>query len=97
MNVLFFVFEKIMVEKWEEFFNVVKIVIYVGGFFVGVVIFFVVLFYCICQRRQGVKEVIEVVVCVEVECLEMEWFRKEGINFDVFISNVYEYNVKDMV
>ncbi|KAH6855443.1 concanavalin A-like lectin/glucanase domain-containing protein [Chaetomium sp. MPI-CAGE-AT-0009] len=88
--------EKSLSEKWNDLPSGSKIAIYssVAGFF-GLLLF-TGLFYCIRQRRRGAREAKAAEARAEAERLELERFRKAGVDPDSFASQATEYNAKDM-
>ncbi|KAL2192787.1 glycoside hydrolase family 16 protein [Corynascus similis CBS 632.67] len=88
--------EKTLSEKWEELPEGSKIAIYASAAgFVGLLLF-TGLFYCIRQRRRGAREAKAAEARAEAERLELERFRKAGIDPDSFVSEAHEYNAKEM-
>ncbi|KAK3290261.1 concanavalin A-like lectin/glucanase domain-containing protein [Chaetomium fimeti] len=88
--------EKSLSEKWNDLPNGSKIAIYasVAGFF-GLLLC-TGLFYCIRQRRRGAREAKAAEARAEAERLELERFRKAGVDPDSFASQAHEYNAKEM-
>ncbi|KAK4140505.1 glycoside hydrolase [Dichotomopilus funicola] len=88
--------EKSLSEKWADLPQTSKIAIYasVGGFF-GLLLC-TGLFYCIRQRRRGAREAKAAESRAEAERLELERFRKAGVDPDSFASHGHEYNAKEM-
>jgi hypothetical protein len=87
---------KSLSEKWNDLPSGTKIGIYAGAAgFVGI-LFFVGLFYCIRQRRRGARENRAAEARAETERLELERFKKAGIDPDSFTSSASEYNAKEM-
>ncbi len=83
-------------EKWEALSPTAKIAIYASGAGVGAAIVAFALFYCIRQRRRGAREAKIAEQKAEQERLELERFKKSGIDPDSFIDQATEYNAKDM-
>ncbi|KAM7187160.1 concanavalin A-like lectin/glucanase domain containing protein [Naviculisporaceae sp. PSN 640] len=88
--------EKSMAEKWEELPSTAKTAIYAGGAGLGAIIIVLAVFYCIRQRRRGVREAKIAEAKMQEERLELERFKQAGIDPDSFIANGHEYNAKEM-
>jgi hypothetical protein len=90
--------EKSLSDKWNDLPSGSKIAIYasVAGFF-GLLLC-TGLFYCIRQRRRGAREAKAAEARAEAERLELERFRKAGVDPDSFASSTqaHEYNAKEM-
>lgn len=54
------------------------------------------IFYCIRQRRRGAREAKIAAARAEAERVELERFKKAGIDPDSFVSSASEYNAKEM-
>ncbi|KAK4124779.1 glycoside hydrolase family 16 protein [Parathielavia appendiculata] len=88
--------EKSLSEKWNDLPNGAKIAIYSGAAgFVGLLLV-TGLFYCIRQRRHGAREAKAAEARAEAERLELERFKKAGVDPDSFASQASEYNAKEM-
>lgn len=88
--------EKTIAEKWNDLPNTAKIAIYAcAGGFVGILIISGIV-YCIRQRRRGAREAKAAEARAEAERLELERFRKAGVDPDSFASSASEYNAKEM-
>lgn len=85
-----------MAEKFEALSPTAKIAIYASAAGVGTVILAFILFYCIKQRRRGAHEAKMAEQKADQERMELEGFRKAGIDPDSFTSTATEYNAKDM-
>ncbi|KAL2134965.1 hypothetical protein VTI74DRAFT_10192 [Chaetomium olivicolor] len=88
--------EKTLSEKWNDLSSGSKIAIYasISGFF-GLM-FLTGIIYCIRQRRRGAREAKIAEARAEAERLELERFKKAGIDPDSFASQASEYNAKEM-
>ncbi|KAK4157413.1 putative glycosidase crf1 [Chaetomidium leptoderma] len=88
--------EKSISDKWNDLPNTTKIAIYASaGGVVGLLAIFAI-FYCIRQRRRGAREARAAEARAEVERVELERFRKAGVDPDSFVDNATEYNAKEM-
>lgn len=88
--------EKTMNEKWNELPQTAKIAVYASGAAVGAAILAVALIYCIKQRRRGTREAQAAEARAEADRLEMERFRKNGVNPDAFTSSAPEFKSSGM-
>ncbi|KAL2022952.1 hypothetical protein VTK56DRAFT_4167 [Thermocarpiscus australiensis] len=88
--------EKTLAQKWEELPSTAKIAIYASAAGVGAVLVAAALFYCIRQRRRGAREALAAEARAEEERLELERFKKAGIDPDSFATSASEYNAKEM-
>ncbi|KAK3988430.1 putative glycosidase crf1 [Cladorrhinum sp. PSN332] len=88
--------EKTLGEKWNDLPNTAKIAVYASGAGVGGILLMVGLFYCIRQRRRGAAEAKAAVARAEQDRLELEGFKRAGVNPDGFTSQATEYNAKEM-
>ncbi|KAJ4298337.1 hypothetical protein N0V88_003363 [Collariella sp. IMI 366227] len=88
--------EKTISEKWRDLPTGSKIAIFasIGGFFA--LMFLTGIFYCIRQRRRGAREAKVAETKAQAERLELERFKKDGVDPDSFASHASEYNGKEM-
>lgn len=85
-----------MAEKWEELPSTAKTAVYAGGAGLGAIIIVLAVFYCIRQRRRGIREAKIAEAKMQEERLELERFKQAGIDPDSFVANGHEYNAKEM-
>ncbi|KAK1758011.1 concanavalin A-like lectin/glucanase [Echria macrotheca] len=83
-------------EKFNALPPTAKTAIYASAAGVGAVILAFALFYCIRQRRRGAREAKIAEAKAEQERLELERFKKAGVDPDSFVDSATEYNAKDM-
>ncbi|SPQ19890.1 6465af14-7bb7-46a5-be5a-de25dd712fdd [Thermothielavioides terrestris] len=83
-------------QRWNALPTGAKIAIYAcaGGF--GGLLIIAALYYCIRQRRRGAREAKAAEARAEAERLELERFKKAGVDPDSFVSSASEYNAKEM-
>lgn len=88
--------EKSISDKWNDLPNAAKIGIYAGAAgFVGLLAI-AAMIYCIRQRRRGAREARAAEARAEAERLELERFKKAGVDPDSFVTSASEYNAKEM-
>ncbi|ROT41070.1 extracellular cell wall glucanase Crf1 [Sodiomyces alkalinus F11] len=75
---------KSLSEKFNDLPEAARIGVYAGGGSVGALILFTLVFYIIRQRRRGAREAEAAARIAEEERLEMESYKKRGINPDSF-------------
>ncbi|KAK3367371.1 glycoside hydrolase family 16 protein [Lasiosphaeria ovina] len=83
-------------EKFNALSPTAKIAIYASAAGLGTALFAFALFYCIRQRRRGAREERIAAAKAEEERLELERFKKAGVDPDSFVDSATEYNAKDM-
>jgi hypothetical protein len=83
-------------EKWNNLSPVARIAIYASAAGVGTALIAFALWYCIKQRRRGAREAKLAETRINHERLELEQYKKAGIDPDGFVVNNTEYNAKDM-
>ncbi|KAK4169771.1 putative glycosidase crf1 [Cladorrhinum sp. PSN259] len=88
--------EKTFAQKWNDLPNTARISVYASGAGVGGILIMVGLFYCIRQRRRGAAEGKAAVAQAEQARLEIEGFKRAGVNPDGFTTQATEYNAKEM-
>ncbi|KAK4102297.1 glycoside hydrolase family 16 protein [Parathielavia hyrcaniae] len=88
--------EKSLSEKWNDLPDGAKIGIYSGAAGFVALLLFTGLYYCIRQRRRGAREAKVAEARAEAERLELERFKKAGVDPDSFVSQASEYNAKEM-
>ncbi|KAK3331454.1 glycoside hydrolase family 16 protein [Apodospora peruviana] len=88
--------EKSVSEKFNELPSTSKIAIYASAAGVGGVLIIFALFYCIRQRRRGSREAKIAEAKFQAERLELDRFKKAGIDPDSFADAATEYNAKEM-
>ena len=88
--------EKSLAEKWNDLPNTTKLAIYASAGGVGGLLVLSALVYCIRQRRRGAREAKIADARAEAERLELERFKKAGVDPDSFASSASEYNAKEM-
>ncbi|KAK4238529.1 hypothetical protein C8A03DRAFT_15015 [Achaetomium macrosporum] len=88
--------EKSLAQKWAELPTGAKVGVYAGSAAVGALMVFAGLFYCIRQRRRGAREAAAAEARAQAERLELERFKKAGVDPDSFASQASEYNAKEM-
>ena len=82
---------KSIAEKWAELSSGAKIGIYCGAGTGAALILVALIFYCIKQRRRGAKEAKIAAEQAEAERLELERFKKEGIDPDSLQNEGTDY------
>lgn len=88
--------EKSIGEKWNDLPSGARIGVYAGGAAVAALAIGTLLFYFIRQRRMGAKEAKAARERDEAERLEMERFKKQGIDPDGFTEYGQEYDAREM-
>ncbi|KAL2257390.1 hypothetical protein VTK26DRAFT_243 [Humicola hyalothermophila] len=83
-------------ERWDELPEAAKIAVYAGAASLGGIMIVTAIFYCIRQRRRGAQEAKLAAARAEAERVELERFKKAGIDPDSFVSSASEYNAKEM-
>ncbi|KAK3934912.1 concanavalin A-like lectin/glucanase [Diplogelasinospora grovesii] len=85
-----------LADKWNAISPTAKVAIYASAAGVGAALVAWALFYCIRQRRRGAREARLAEAKAEEERLELERFKKAGVNPDSFVDEASEYNAEDM-
>lgn len=88
--------EKSMADKWNELPSTAKTAIYASAAGLGTVIVAFAIFYCIRQRRHGSRQAKIAEAKYQEERLELDRFKKAGIDPDSFVASGHEYNAKEM-
>ncbi|KAK3364577.1 concanavalin A-like lectin/glucanase domain-containing protein [Lasiosphaeria hispida] len=88
--------EPTVTEKFNNLSPTAKIAIYASAAGVGGILVIFALFYCIRQRRRGAREARLAEAKAEQERMELERFRKAGVDPDSFTDQATEYNAMDM-
>lgn len=88
--------EQSISDKFNALPPTAKTAIYASSAGVGAALLAFGLFYCIRQRRRGARENKIAEAKAEQERLEMERFKKSGIDPDSFVDSATEYNAKEM-
>ncbi|KAL1887939.1 hypothetical protein Sste5346_009884 [Sporothrix stenoceras] len=85
-----------LTEKWNKLSPVAHIAVYSSAGAVGAIIVAVGLYYCIKQRKRGREENRLYEQRLQAERLELEQFKKAGIDPDSLTNEGAEYNARDM-
>ncbi|PNY28524.1 glycosidase crf1 [Tolypocladium capitatum] len=88
--------EKSIGQKWDALPGGAKVGVYAGGGAVAAIAVSTLLYYLIRQRRLGAKEAKAAGDRAEAERLEMEQFKKQGIDPDGFAEHGQEYDAREM-
>ncbi|KFH45581.1 glycosidase-like protein [Hapsidospora chrysogenum ATCC 11550] len=88
--------EKTLNDKFNDLPQAAKIAIYAGGAAVAAAILAGLIFYCIKQRRRGAQEARTALQHSEAERMELNKFKKSGIDPDGFTEHGAEYNAREM-
>ncbi|KAK3337770.1 glycoside hydrolase family 16 protein [Cercophora scortea] len=83
-------------DKWNALSPTAKIAIYASASGFAAILFFWALFYCIRQRRRGAREAKLAEARANEERMELDRFRKAGVDPDSFVDEASEYNAKEM-
>lgn len=81
---------------WDKMSDGAKIGVYAGAGAGGALLLGALLFYYCRQRRRGAAEARLADEKQQAERMEMERFRKEGVNPDAFTEHGQEYSARDM-
>ncbi|KIH93792.1 hypothetical protein SPBR_04164 [Sporothrix brasiliensis 5110] len=87
---------KTIAEKWNELSPVAHIAIYSSAGALGAIIVAVGIYYCIKQRRRGREENRLYEQRLAAERLELDQFKKAGIDPDSLTHEGTDYNARDM-
>jgi hypothetical protein len=85
-----------LAEKWNDLSPVAHIAVYSSAGAVGAIIVAVGLYYCIKQRKRGREENRLYEQRLQAERLELEQFKKAGIDPDSLANEGADYNARDM-
>lgn len=85
-----------LADKWNNLSPIAHIAVYSSAGAVGAIIVAVGLYYCIKQRKRGREENRLYEQRLQAERLELEQFKKAGINPDSLTNEGADYNARDM-
>ncbi|CRK39441.1 hypothetical protein BN1708_001654 [Verticillium longisporum] len=89
--------DKSIGEKFDELPQGAKIAVYAGGAGVAAILVFALIFYIIRQRRRGARESADAAKRAEAERVELDGYKKSGINPDGFSGPTgMEYNARSI-